>query len=202
MDVVVFRQLNRNRGESVTINLRRVGGIFVAFMTALSFICASAVYAQTPYRIIRTGGQGVFLRLDGPSFSSRKAPGPNDGQTDFTVICQMSGDNYSGSTIWDLIEYRGNRGYINDYFMYTGKDGWDGRLPRCGADQYAVSNVFAAARDRSGLSKVGRPKNAVHRCTIFECRPEIHTPDYVLTKRLLCLVSTLCLRVGDEKTCT
>jgi hypothetical protein len=138
---------------------------FVTLATA-SISLSETTHAQAPYRIWGTGGQGVFLRIDGPSFSSRKAAGPNDGQTDFTVICQTTGDNYGGSTIWDYIEYRGNRGYINDYFVYTGYSGFDPRLPRCGAapsDPHPVAGVFSIARDRNGASNVGRPTNAVHR---------------------------------------
>ncbi len=47
-----------------------------------------------------------------------------------TIDCQTTGPTVNGTTVWDHLPAYG--GYATDAYLYTGYDGWDPDLPRCG----------------------------------------------------------------------
>lgn len=40
------------------------------------------------------------------------------------VVCQRSGQNINGNSVWDYVVYSGGEGYMSDYYLFTGTDGF------------------------------------------------------------------------------
>jgi len=51
--------------------------------------------------------------------------------TEVRVVCQRSGQNISGNSVWDYVVYSGGEGYMSDYYLFTGADGFIPGVDRC-----------------------------------------------------------------------
>ena len=40
------------------------------------------------------------------------------------VVCQRSGQNINGNAVWDYVVYPGGEGYMTDYYLITGYNGF------------------------------------------------------------------------------
>lgn len=47
------------------------------------------------------------------------------------VVCQSAGQNIFGNNVWDYIVYSGGEGYMSDYYLITGADGFHPSIERC-----------------------------------------------------------------------
>jgi hypothetical protein len=109
---------------------RTAAVVMLSFLIGIVAFSESAA-AQSPYRVFGTGGIGVGIRLGSPT--GTKVGGPGEGATNFTVNCQTTGPSLGGSNIWDQITFGTTTGFVPDAFIWTGYDGFDPRLARCGA---------------------------------------------------------------------
>ncbi|OLR92258.1 hypothetical protein [Actinokineospora bangkokensis] len=47
------------------------------------------------------------------------------------VVCQAGGQNIYGNAVWDYVVTPYGEGYMADYYLFTGYDGWIPSVDRC-----------------------------------------------------------------------
>jgi hypothetical protein len=80
--------------------------------------------------VFRTGRDGLYVRK-APSRSAKIVGELVDGAP-VTIACQTTGDDVEGTTIWDYLPDHG--GYVSDYYVFTGVDGFVPGIDRCEDD--------------------------------------------------------------------
>jgi hypothetical protein len=85
-----------------------------------------------------TAGDNLYVRSSATTSASIVASLAPDQSV--TIDCQTTGPTINGTSIWDHLPAYG--GYATDSYLYTGYDGWDPSLPRCGSTP--TSGVGAA----------------------------------------------------------
>jgi hypothetical protein len=124
--------------------------IVVAASTMLAVTAIFAASAQAEYKVIGTGGT-LHVRPE-PSLSAPIVADLPDG-TMIDIVCQTTGDNVVGSTIWDKID-RPAVGYVADWYTTTPAVGKFSRgLSVCGSSppsQPPSQPAFHCIRPSSG----------------------------------------------------
>jgi hypothetical protein len=101
-----------------------------AAVGAFGVTFAVASPAQASWHSATVGGSGVNVR---DCYHPTKAYQPSTSCTYQTtlgagtsvhIICQHSGENIGGDSVWDYVSYNGGEGYVADYYIYTGYNSW------------------------------------------------------------------------------
>ncbi len=115
------------------------GGVVVPAVTASASVTAS---------VWGTDGDVLYVRASASTAAAIVAS--LDPDQTVTVDCQTTGPTVNGTSVWDHLP--GYGGYASDAYLYTGYDGWDPDLPRCGGSTPPGTGaaVVATARAQVG----------------------------------------------------
>lgn len=108
--------------------------------------------------------QNGYRVMASPSLRVRSCPQTSCGQigslavdTYIDIACQDNGENVGGSTVWDRLSSHYPGGWVADYWVYTGYNGFDPRLPRCSQPPASSREDRAVAWARSQLGQSHQP---------------------------------------------
>ena len=121
--------------------------VIAAAVAGIVVLPAAAASASVSASVWNTGGENLYVRSS-PSTSAAIVASLTPDQS-VTVDCQTTGPTINGTSIWDHLPAYG--GYATDAYLYTGYDGWDPDLPRCGGSSGGVgAAVVATAQAQIG----------------------------------------------------
>ena len=125
--------------------------VVAAVATGIVVVPAVAASASVSAYVWNTDGDNLNVRTS-PSTTATVVASLAPNQS-VTIDCQTTGSSVTGpdgtTTIWDHLPAYG--GYTTDAYLYTGYDGFDPNLPRCGGGTSSVgAAVVATAQAQVG----------------------------------------------------
>ena len=120
-----------------------------AVAAGIAVVPAVAASASVSAYVWNTDGDNLNVRASASTTATAVAslaPGQS-----VTIDCQTTGPTINGTSIWDHLP--AYNGYTTDAYLYTGYDGWDPDLPRCGGappPSGTGAAVVATAQDQVG----------------------------------------------------
>lgn len=155
-DTKVSCRISHKKGTAVSIlsstHWRRIRRTAVTLMAT---VAVAVVFGATPAAASITapvwGTDGDNLNVRASASTSSAVIASLSPDQSVTIDCQTTGPTINGTSIWDHLPAYG--GYATDAYLYTGYDGWDPNLPRCGDSTPPSSTgaaVVATARSQIG----------------------------------------------------
>jgi len=114
--------------------------VVAAVAAGIVVVPAVAASASVSAYVWGTDGDNLYVRASVSTTATIVATLAPDQSV--TVDCQTTGPTVNGTGIWDHLPAYG--GYATDAYLYTGYDGWDPDLPRCGGSTNPPSGTGAA----------------------------------------------------------
>jgi surface antigen/uncharacterized protein YraI len=134
--------------------LLRSGGTMVARAVAVAALSGAAVVLASS---VANAAAGPYLTTASPSLNVRSGPSTGDStvgslpyHTSIMIVCQTTGSNVNGSSIWDEIA-AGQ--YVADYWVNTPNFGsFSPGIPECAAPATYLTTASPSLNVRSGPS--------------------------------------------------
>lgn len=153
-----------------------------AVATGIAVVPAVAASASVSAYVWNTDGVNLNVRAS-PSTTATVVASLAPDQT-VTIDCQTTGPTINGTSVWDHLPAYG--GYATDAYLYTGYDGWDPDLPRCGSGIGAAVVATAQSQVGNGPTKytdAGGVSSDTPWCSLFVSwvwrQNGIPAPEYV-----------------------
>jgi CHAP domain len=134
--LALWRRIRRNAVRA---------GVVAAVAAGVVVVPAVAASASVSAYVWGTDGDNLYVRTS-PSTTATIVASLAPDQS-VTIDCQTTGPTVNGTSVWDHLPAYG--GYATDAYLYTGYDGWDPNLPRCGSGSVGAA-VVATAQSQIG----------------------------------------------------